>query len=647
MKLQKDDGITLITLVITIIILLILASVTIVALSGDNGILNNASLAKVSTEFANYKEETELYKVNKLLENNDFDENTLTAGPTTLEYENKPDDEDGNIKTIITDLDDQYLNKFIIIKGKLFLMATGKTSEIEIRAAQNTGIEIMPYEITEDGELVSSNVNLALQGGSGTIVIPEIVTSIGSGAFSGVEGLKTLTIPGTVKRIGSDAFSYNKTLENVIIEDGVEEIGNSAFYGCSSLKSVMMADSVKLLGTEAFRQCTSLEDIDLSKNITKIGGYTFSGCRKLYTLDLPEKLSIIGDNAFGECYLLNDLKIPKDVVEINLSAFFKCENLFNLTIDKSNNSFVVINNILYTADKKQIITLLASNNETKDLAGEEGVEKIGSGLFSVCKKIETINFPSTLKNLVGESFSGIETLKNITIPSTNEKYKVVDNMILSKNGTDFIYASPNREEIIVPEGVKNIGSACIHGSNIKSVKFENDVEKLEKGIVFRGCTNLQNISFGKNVSYINPCFKTWGGLSNNITITIDLENINYEIKDNYIVTKDGKKIITYINHIKDANIPEGIEQIGDSAFQNSNMETIKLPTTLKEIGKDVFAYCVKITEINIPSNVEKIGNNAFSNCSSLIAINIDKAENTIGGQPWDAPKGLKVVNWNS
>ena len=46
----KENGITLIALVITIIILLILAGVTIAALSGDNGILKNAGKAKEETE---------------------------------------------------------------------------------------------------------------------------------------------------------------------------------------------------------------------------------------------------------------------------------------------------------------------------------------------------------------------------------------------------------------------------------------------------------------------------------------------------------------------------------------------------------------------------------------------------------------------
>lgn len=57
---MKNEGITLIALVITIIILLILASVTIAALSGDNGILSNAAKAKTETEKSAIIEEIRL-----------------------------------------------------------------------------------------------------------------------------------------------------------------------------------------------------------------------------------------------------------------------------------------------------------------------------------------------------------------------------------------------------------------------------------------------------------------------------------------------------------------------------------------------------------------------------------------------------------
>ena len=59
-RLKKAKGITLIALIITIIILIILAGITLVALSGENGILRQASKAKEETEIASVREQAQL-----------------------------------------------------------------------------------------------------------------------------------------------------------------------------------------------------------------------------------------------------------------------------------------------------------------------------------------------------------------------------------------------------------------------------------------------------------------------------------------------------------------------------------------------------------------------------------------------------------
>ena len=63
---RKNRGITLIALVITIIVLLILAGVSIAILTGNNGILTQAKLAKENTALAKEDEE------NKLAKNNEY-----------------------------------------------------------------------------------------------------------------------------------------------------------------------------------------------------------------------------------------------------------------------------------------------------------------------------------------------------------------------------------------------------------------------------------------------------------------------------------------------------------------------------------------------------------------------------------------------
>ena len=69
MRKQKNNGITLIALVITIIVLLILAGVSIATLTGDNGILTKASEASKQTEIAEVKEKAQTDILAKQTEN--------------------------------------------------------------------------------------------------------------------------------------------------------------------------------------------------------------------------------------------------------------------------------------------------------------------------------------------------------------------------------------------------------------------------------------------------------------------------------------------------------------------------------------------------------------------------------------------------
>lgn len=79
---KKDKGITLIALIVTIIVLLILAGITIGAITGDNGIINQAQSAKTENERSDIEEQINVIVIqnskdrvmdkNKLI--NDFEE---------------------------------------------------------------------------------------------------------------------------------------------------------------------------------------------------------------------------------------------------------------------------------------------------------------------------------------------------------------------------------------------------------------------------------------------------------------------------------------------------------------------------------------------------------------------------------------------
>ena len=93
------------------------------------------------------------------------------------------------------------------------------------------------------------------------IVIPNSVTSIGTGAFSGCSSLTSVTIPNSVTSIGKYAFQDCSSLTSVTIPNSVTSIGDYAFEYCSSLTSITIPNSVTSIGYEAFRDCSSLDTI--------------------------------------------------------------------------------------------------------------------------------------------------------------------------------------------------------------------------------------------------------------------------------------------------------------------------------------------------------------------------------------------------
>ena len=85
--------------------------------------------------------------------------------------------------------------------------------------------------------IIETSTNTLISGCKNT-VIPNSVTSIGSWAFYGSNGLTSVTIPNSVESIGNYAFSSCYGLTSVTIPNSVESIGNYAFSYCYGLTDI-------------------------------------------------------------------------------------------------------------------------------------------------------------------------------------------------------------------------------------------------------------------------------------------------------------------------------------------------------------------------------------------------------------------------
>ena len=81
----------------------------------------------------------------------------------------------------------------------------------------------------------------------------------------------------------------------------------------------------------------------------------------------------------------------------------------------------------------------------------------------------------------------------------------------------------------------------------------------------------------------------------------------------------------------DVAIPEGVETIGPSAFdERAALTGVTFPESLLTIEFHAFMECRSLTEITIPQNVRKIGPWAFFYCEGLRRITLLGAETAPG-----------------
>ena len=641
-KSEKDNGITLVALVITVIIIIILATVTLNFTFGEDGIITKANQAKYMAELSTYKEELSMWQMGKSMEHEEFEAGTLVAGENSLTYAvGNQEVTGGNIYDVIQSLrNSDFAGKLEVIGGELLLNSTDMT---EIEVAQSLGIRVNPYLIV-DGVLLSANTNLALMDESGVLTLPETVTAIGEGAFADLSGLKTIIIPGTVKEIRQNAFRNNADLENVILQEGVEVIGDRAFQECGNLKNVVLPESLIEIGASAFFRCSSINNIIIPSKIEIINAHTFYYCTSLTNIELPEGLQMIGGMSFGECNSLEEIYIPGSVNSINSTAFMNCTSLNNIEVASGNQHYKYdeASGMLITTDGTNIVFISdAVLSSTNILNIPQGVTIFNTDIAGYTN-ITTIIIPISLES-IGDAEIFPSTISNVEVAEGNNYFTVENECLYNKNKTNLIMCFTKDSTVELADTLTTVNDYSFkQATNIEQVNFPDTVTTIGNQVFTPGLTSLENINIGPNVISINPLFKY-----NNYygEVTIDANNPNYSIEDNELYNKDKTELIAVLYEISGQYIvKEGVTKIGDYALHyRKNMTSIVLPEGLKEIGR-AFQNS-GLTSIYIPNSVDTIASDAFMNATSLQQIQIDKEPGSITGSPWGAIRGDRIVEW--
>ncbi|MGM9851000.1 MAG: leucine-rich repeat domain-containing protein [Muribaculaceae bacterium] len=228
-------------------------------------------------------------------------------------------------------------NSVTTIGEDAFYNCTGLTKVIINDISAWCNIEFLDYSCYRANPLYYAH-HLYLEDDEITdLVIPNSVTKIGNGAFSGCTGLTSVTIPNSVTTIGNDAFFDCTGLTKVIINDisawcNIEFLSyhNPLYYahhlylGDNEITDLVIPNSVTTIGNYAFNGCTGLTSVTIPNSVTSIGNCAFDGCKGLTSLTIPNSVTTIGNSAFWGCTGLTSVVVPNSVSSIGYQAFHIC-----------------------------------------------------------------------------------------------------------------------------------------------------------------------------------------------------------------------------------------------------------------------------------------------------------------------------------
>ncbi len=408
-----------------------------------------------------------------------------------------------------------------------------------------------------------------------SINIPESVTSIGQGAFEGCDGVKSIYY-NAIECQGFNSY-YNvfpKTVEEVIFGDKVRVIPDYAFSGCQNLTELTIPESVTKIGYGAFNYCDNIKtvyfnSIDYNPSSEDgMGYYTSIFPTSIQKVFLGDKVRTIPEHAFLNCKNLTSIEIPESLEKIGFEAFSGCriKNVMVSNIEK----WLKIDFNGPESNPLAFGNLILNGELVRKLVIPEGVRLISGFALMAYNQLLTVTFPSTVEYVGNYAFWGCQALQKITFPDTNSLLQINyenENSFLTQGNEAKVYIGDEEfimpKELSWPSSLTKIPDYAFYGSSIERIEIPETVTELGK-VAFGNCEYLSDVNLPSEIKSIP--YRCFNGCRS-------LQNIMF---------------------------PDGVTEIGQSAFAYSCLNEIRIPLTVRSI-KDYAFEGASIGKVRIPS----------------------------------------------
>lgn len=507
------------------------------------------------------------------------------------------------------------------------------------------------------------------------VTIGPYVTSLPSSFLSHANALNSIKIPSNVLHLGSSAFDSCESLTEVSIlgETSVlESIPPFAFNGCLKLASITIPSSVRSLGDHSFSHCSSLESITIPSSVDSIGYCAFDHCSKLKSVHIDDGLtSLFFDNqTSGGCFL--NCPIESLYLGRSITKFFNVDPPFG---DKPNLKQVTIGGNVSMLDA----SLFQNDVSLTSIVIPGSVNTINSRAFFNCSSLRSIVFESSDIS-INFDYPGISVFKDCPVEGLTIKRPLrfdestdfpFANQSSLKSVSFSDYASLSQSNLFSNSAIEklfidvdfNVPSGVVLFSELpklREVEFGEHVSSIPAG-VFADCSAVEHIvclpetppsldvsNFkGKSLSVLVPDGKvsayrdvaSWNNEGKNLIYSSNEESLIINLDETPLASLAEQLSVagylTLSGHFEDSNwaILSGMKQLVSldlsatdvtsvpaHQFENKNLISLSLPSTVISIGDYAFANNAGLTSDFSFSGNMSIGSNAFAGCSKLANV---------------------------
>ena len=393
------------------------------------------------------------------------------------------------------------------------------------------------------------------------------------------------------------------TIPDYIEKRQVSSIGDSAFSGNTRLRRILLPHYLKNIGESAFEGCSQIVSYELPDGVERIGQCAFADNVRLKSITLGSSLREVGDFAFRSCGLLTSFSFPKTLESVNGSAFYGDVSVMHFLLDDKNKSFKVIDGVLYSHTKNELIAYPAGRTELFTLPNE--TKTIGVYAFA-CSGAYSVDL-STVKVIEAAAFTGAR-IRRIDIPDT----------CVRMDESAFAFCG-NLSEVTLGKKLTEIKSKTFwEDGSIQKLVIPSGITRIEEyAFDTEGGSALTELVFeeGSKLSYIG--IRAFRGKNSLAVLTLPDELV--------YIGEEGFAKCTSLREIRFGE-QSALQVIDSRAFYFASLlKQVSLPDTVRIIGEFCFAESGLNGEVTLPASLGVYGPGIFASCHTLTGIRVDEA----------------------